>query len=118
MRDVYAIVLEAQQRAIEAIRAGQPCSKVVSAARDHIHEHGYGNNFDHGLGHGLGMEVHELPGLGRSGRKPLPVGAVVTVEPGIYIEGEFGVRIEDTIAVRKAGIENLTHAPKELTIVG
>ncbi|NQT87549.1 aminopeptidase P family protein [bacterium] len=118
MREVYAIVLEAQQRAIDAIRAGAPASDAVNAARSHIDECGYGDNFDHGLGHGLGLDVHELPGLSRTGKKPLQNGMVVTVEPGIYIEGKFGVRIEDTVVVRPGGVENLTQAPKELTVIG
>jgi len=117
MREVHGIVLEAQERAIEAARNGATVGDIVQAARGHIDACGYGNHFDHGLGHGLGMDVHELPGLGRDGKKPLPAGSVVTVEPGIYIEGEFGVRIEDALVVGHDGVENLTHTPKELTVV-
>jgi len=117
MRDVYAIVLEAQERAIAAIRAGVAGREVDAAARDLIKERGYGEAFAHGLGHGIGYEVHEPPGL-TGNKAPLQEGMVVTVEPGIYLQGRFGVRIEDTVAVTADGCENLTKAPKALTIIG
>jgi len=117
MREVYAIVLEAQERAIAAIRAGVAGRDVDAAARDLIKERGHGEAFAHGLGHGVGYEVHEPPGLTGS-KAPLEEGMVVTVEPGIYLQGRFGVRIEDTVAVTADGCENLTKAPKGITIVG
>lgn len=116
MREIYAIVLEAQQRAIAATRAGVPGTEVEAAARDLIREHGFGDHFAHGLGHGIGLEVHEPPGLG--GKAPLREGMVVTIEPGIYIQDQFGVRIEDMVLVTADGCENLTRTPKELTVVG
>lgn len=117
MREIYAIVLEAQERAIAAIRAGVPCRDVDAAARDLIEERGHGDAFAHGLGHGIGLEVHEPPGLS-GGKQPLREGMVVTVEPGIYLQGRFGVRIEDTVVVTADGCDNLTQAPKGITVVG
>ena len=117
MREVYAIVLDAQQRAIAAIRAGVAGRDVDAAARDLIKERGHGEAFAHGLGHGIGYEVHEPPGLTGS-KAPLEEGTVVTVEPGIYLQGRFGVRIEDTVVVTADGCDNLTQAPKGITVVG
>jgi len=116
MREVYAIVLEAQQRAIAAIRAGVAGREVDAAARDLINERGHGDAFAHGLGHGIGYEVHEPPGLTGS-KTPLEAGVVLTVEPGIYLQGRFGVRIEDTVAVTADGCENLTSTPKGITVI-
>jgi Xaa-Pro aminopeptidase len=120
MREVYGVVLEAQQRAIDAIRAGVPACDVYAAAREHIDAHGHGGLFDHGLGHGVGLEVHDspVPCLTRTNRRPLREGMVLTVEPGIYLEKRFGVRIEDTVVVTADGCENLMRADKSLTVVG
>ena len=117
MREVYAIVVEAQRRAIAAIRAGVAGRDVDAAARDLIRERGYGEAFAHGLGHGIGLEVHEPPGLSGS-KAPLEEGMVVTVEPGIYLQGRFGVRIEDTVVVTAGACRSLTRAPTSLAVVG
>lgn len=87
-------------------------------ARNHIEQAGYGKYFGHGLGHGLGMEVHEGPRLSPKGRQVLKPGMVVTVEPGIYVPKAGGTRIEDDIVITEGGNEVLTYAPKELVIVG
>ena len=114
---VYEIVLEAQKRAIEAIRPGKPCREVDAVARDYIASQGYGSCFGHGLGHSLGLEIHEDPRFNQTCGEPLEEGVVITVEPGIYLPGKFGVRIEDMVAVTKTGCEDLTHSPKELIVL-
>jgi len=90
---------------------------VDAAARAVIEAAGYGEKFGHGTGHGVGLDVHEAPGLGRTRGDPLAAGMVCTVEPGIYIEGLVGVRIEDTVLVTESGCERLTAFPKELQVV-
>ncbi len=117
MRMVYSVVLEAQRRGIEAARAGTPGSEPDRAAREFISERGYGGCFGHGFGHGIGVEVHEEPSLSPSNHEPLPEGAVVSAEPGIYIPGKFGVRIEDMLVLRRDGAENLTKAEKKLIVI-
>lgn len=116
-RNIYNIVFEAQRRAVDAIKAGVVCKTVDAVARDYISEHGFGDNFGHGLGHGLGYEVHEGPRLNRFSKGKLKVNNVVTVEPGIYIEGLGGVRIEDDVIVTAEGCEILNRTPKELIII-
>ena len=111
---VFNTVLEAQLAGIEAIRAGVTCESVDAAARDVIKKAGYGPKFGHGLGHGLGMEVHESPRLSRNQKMKLEAGMVVTVEPGIYMPGWGGVRIEDDVLVTKTGYELLSDVPKTL----
>ncbi len=111
---IYNIVLEAQLAGIEAIRPGVTCGEVDAAARSVIAKAGYGKQFGHGLGHGIGLEVHEAPRLGGNQETELKPGMVVTVEPGIYIPGWGGVRIEDDILVTKKGHEVLSNVPKEL----
>lgn len=111
---VYNTVLAAQLAGIEAIRPGAVCQDVDKAARDVIEQAGYGKQFGHGLGHGLGLEVHEAPRLGRNQELALQPGMVVTVEPGIYLPGWGGVRIEDDVLVTKTGYELLTDVPKRL----
>jgi Xaa-Pro aminopeptidase len=111
--EIYAIVLEAQQRALDRIRAGASCRDVDAAARDYIAERGYGDYFGHGLGHGVGLEIHEGPTLNPRSNERLKSGQVVTVEPGIYIPGFGGVRIEDLCLVTRTGHVNLTHAAKK-----
>ncbi|MEQ8849871.1 Xaa-Pro peptidase family protein [Botrimarina sp.] len=111
---VYNTVLEAQLAGIEAIRPGAVCQDVDRAARDVIEKAGYGKKFGHGLGHGLGLEVHEGPRLGRNQETELRPGMVVTVEPGVYLPGWGGVRIEDDVLVTKSGHELLSDVPKRL----
>ncbi len=113
-RQLYALVLEAQERALATIRPGVECSAVDSAARDFLAAAGYGHNFRHGLGHGVGLEIHEEPRLNPSSRLLLEPGMVVTVEPGVYIPGFGGVRIEDLVVVTRTGFRNLTGASKRL----
>ena len=114
---VYQAVLEAQTEAERTVRAGVECSKVDQAARRVLEEYGYAQYFTHGTGHGVGREIHELPRIGKKQHTPLPERAVVTVEPGVYIPGFGGVRIEDVVVVRKDGAEVLTLTPKELTVL-
>jgi len=117
MRKVYGIVLEAQQAGIATARAGIPGRKIDAAARAVIREAGYGEYFGHGFGHGVGLEIHEAPSVSELGTDPLPVGAMVSAEPGIYIPGRFGVRIEDVLWLTEDGAENITRLEKELIIL-
>jgi len=116
-REVYATVRRAQELAIEAIRAGAGLREVDAVARQHISQAGYGSNFGHGLGHGVGLRVHESPSMNERAEGTLAAGMVVTVEPGIYLPGWGGVRIEDLVVVRQEGAEVLTSLPKELDAV-
>jgi Xaa-Pro aminopeptidase len=111
-REVYAIVLKAQLAAEEALRAGPKGKEIDAVARQIIVDAGYGEYFGHGLGHGVGLAVHEEPGLGKLGEKPLQPNMVCTIEPGIYLPGEFGVRIEDMAVVTADGCRVLTKAKK------
>jgi Xaa-Pro aminopeptidase len=111
---VYSVVLEAQLEGIEAIRPGVKCEEVDAAARRRIEVAGFGKKFGHGLGHGLGLQVHEAPRLSRNQATILRPGMVVTVEPGIYLPGWGGIRIEDDVLVTKSGYELLTDMPKRL----
>jgi len=111
---IYRVVLNAQRKAIAAIRPGAVAHDVDRAARQVISKAGLGGHFGHGLGHGLGLQVHESPRLGANSRTVLKPGMVVTVEPGVYIPGWGGVRIEDDVLVTRAGHEVLTSLPKEL----
>lgn len=113
-RRVYEVVRAAQEMAIAAIRPGVPCREVDAAARKHIEAAGYGDAFKHGLGHGVGLRVHETPGLSARSEDTLAEGMVVTVEPGIYLDGWGGVRIEDLVHVRRDGAELLSSLPKSL----
>ncbi|MBI4465061.1 MAG: aminopeptidase P family protein [Acidobacteria bacterium] len=115
--EMYRAVLEAQLAAEEAVRAGAECSTVDAAARKVLQQYGYARYFTHSTGHGLGREVHEIPRVAPKQRTPLPERAVITVEPGVYISGYGGVRIEDVVVVRKEGAEVLTRTPKELTVL-
>jgi Xaa-Pro aminopeptidase len=110
--DVWNIVLKAQQAALDGIQAGMSGIEAHGLAGDIIEAAGYGDNFGHGLGHGVGLVVHEGPRASRLWDGTLEEGNILTVEPGIYLPGEFGVRIEDMVVVRENGIENLTHTPK------
>jgi Xaa-Pro aminopeptidase len=117
-REIYALVLAAQERALGAVRAGPNGKEVDAVARDLIERAGEGDRFGHGLGHGVGLEVHEGPRLSRlASEDPLLVGNVVTVEPGVYLPGRLGVRIEDLVVVTADGQEVLTRLSKELTVI-
>jgi len=113
-RDIYELVLRAQERAIEAIKPGVKCSAVDLKARDMITVEGYGANFGHGLGHGVGLEIHEKPGFTPKDDTVLEPGMVLTVEPGIYLNSWGGVRIEDLVLVTADGYEILSKSPKQL----
>lgn len=117
-RAIYGVVLEAQQRAVEAVRAGVSCSQVDAAARQHIARRGYARQFPHSTGHGLGLEVHEAPRIAASEKSVLPAGAIITIEPGVYLPGFGGVRIEDVVVVREKGAEVLTPTPKAFVEIG
>jgi Xaa-Pro aminopeptidase len=112
VRKLYNAVLEAQSRGIEALANGVPADKVDSAARGVLDRKGLGKYFTHSTGHGVGMEVHEAPRLGKRSKTPVCPGCVVTIEPGIYLEGLGGIRIEDTVLVGAGGPEILTPASK------
>jgi len=114
LRKVYEIVHEAQRRALDTIKPGIAAKAADAAARDYITEKGYGKQFGHSLGHGVGIEVHEMPMLAATSKETLAPGDVVTVEPGIYLPGVGGVRIEDMVHVTKTGYANLTRSPKRL----
>jgi Xaa-Pro aminopeptidase len=117
-REIYALVLVAQEQALAAVRAGPNGKEVDAVARDLIEAAGEGDHFGHGLGHGVGLEVHEGPRLSRlASEDPLLVGNVVTVEPGVYLPGRLGVRIEDLVVVAADGQEVLTRLSKELTVI-
>jgi Xaa-Pro aminopeptidase len=113
-REAYELVLEAQLAGLAAVRAGEGGRAVDSVARAIIAEAGHGEHFGHGLGHGVGREVHEAPRLSQRSEDELGAGNVVTVEPGVYLPGRFGVRIEDLVAVTDEGCEILTAVPKRL----
>lgn len=117
MKNVYSVVLEAQLAGIAAARAGVPGREVDGAGRAVIEKAGFGQYFGHGFGHSLGLDIHEAPNANPSGDSPLPAGAVISAEPGIYLPGRFGVRIEDILVVREAGAQVITQAPKELTVL-
>jgi Xaa-Pro aminopeptidase len=116
-REVYELVLRAQQASLEAVRPTASGKEVDAVAREMITEAGYGDRFGHGLGHGVGLEVHEGPRLAASSEDDLFEGNVVTVEPGIYLPGRFGVRIEDLVVITAEGHRNLSGLPKDLQIV-
>lgn len=116
-RAVYELVLRAQEQALAAVAPGPTGKEVDAVARSIIEEAGHGEHFGHGLGHGVGMEVHEGPRLSKLGEAALVVGNVVTVEPGVYVPGAVGVRIEDLVVVTEHGNEVLTSLPKQLRIV-
>ena len=117
MEQVYAIVLAAQKAGINAARAGVPGREVDAAARQVIAEAGYGEYFCHGFGHSLGLDIHEAPNANASEDRALPVGTVVSAEPGIYLPGRFGVRIEDVLILREGGCEDITRSPKDLIVL-
>lgn len=115
--EIYNIVLEAQKLACSSVKPGITCSELDKIARDYITEKGYGDYFGHGLGHGIGVEIHEFPSVNAKTDIILEEGMVITIEPGIYLEGFGGVRIEDDVVVRKNGGEILNKTSKELMIL-
>ncbi len=114
VRDIYRVVLKANRAGIDAVRPGVLMSEVDAAARCVIEKAGYGKQFGHGLGHGIGLDIHEAPRLNSTSKRPLKPGMVVTIEPGIYLPGIGGVRIEDDVLVTRAGKKVLTTSPKDL----
>ncbi len=117
MERVYHTVLEAQRAGIAAARAGVTGSEVDRAARQVIQQAGYGSFFSHSFGHSLGLEIHESPNASPSEQTVFPAGAVISAEPGIYLPGHFGVRIEDVLVLREGGCEDITQAPKNLIVL-
>ena len=117
-REVYALVGAAQLAGLEAVSAGAHGREVDSVARKVIEQAGYGERFGHGLGHGVGLEIHEAPRLSQRSEDHLEAGNIVTVEPGVYLPGELGVRTEDLLLVTEGGCEILTSVSKELRVLG
>jgi Xaa-Pro aminopeptidase len=118
VRTGYDTVLRAQEQALDAAKAGMTGSELDEVAREVIEEAGMGPYFSHGLGHGIGLQVHEWPRVSKTVDYELPAGACVTIEPGVYIpEQGYGVRIEDIVVLREEGCENLTTSPKELNVL-
>jgi Xaa-Pro dipeptidase len=118
LKQIYNSVLKANELGIQALKPGVPMLEADLAARSHIDACGYGDCFTHRLGHGIGLDIHEYPSLHGANSDLLREGMVVTVEPGIYVPGLGGVRIEDDVLVTSEGSETLTTFPKELTIIG
>ena len=115
--EIYNTVLKAQTEALKNIKPNAICKEIDKTARDIITAKGYGEFFGHGLGHSVGLEIHENPAFNTRDETPLQKGMVITVEPGIYLPDKFGVRIEDMVAVTDTGFENLTQSPKNLIII-
>jgi Xaa-Pro aminopeptidase len=113
----YKAVLEAQLAGIAAVRAGATAASVDRATRRILKQHDLEREFVHSTGHGLGLEIHEAPRLGKSDKTRLEAGMAITIEPGVYIEGWGGVRIEDTVLVTASGCEVLTPTPKDLVVL-
>lgn len=116
-KEVYNTVLKAQTTACDTIKAGENCADMDKIARDIIYNAGYKGCFGHSLGHSVGIDIHETPTLSPNSKDVLSAGNIVTVEPGIYIENKFGVRIEDMVCVTENGCINLTKSPKNLIIL-
>jgi Xaa-Pro aminopeptidase len=114
LEDIYAIVLQAQEAALRAVRPGVAARDIDAAARSVIAEAGYGDYFGHGLGHGFGLQIHEAPWVRTNSETPVEAGMVFTLEPGIYLPGWGGVRIEDDVLVTPDGAERLTHLSRDL----
>jgi Xaa-Pro aminopeptidase len=113
-RAAYEAVLEAEQAALDAVSAGAICEDVDEAARGVLRKEGLAEAFSHSTGHGVGLEIHEPPRIGAGQKNRLLAGMVVTIEPGIYLPGRFGIRIEDMVVVTRNGGQVLTPAPKAL----
>ena len=117
-KNLYSIVLEAQKRGVAAVRAGITGKELDAVCRDYIRERGYTKEFNHGTGHGVGLEIHEEPVANAKSDTVFSENMIITVEPGIYLSGEIGLRIEDSVIVKADGCELLTHSPKELIEIG
>lgn len=117
LKKIYQIVLDSQLKAIEFAKSGVSTKALDNVSRDYIKSKGYGDKFGHGLGHGLGIEVHELPSVSQRMDLSIPDGVVVTIEPGIYVDGVGGVRIEDDVVIRNGSCEVLNKAEKKLLVV-
>ena len=117
MKKVYDTVLQAQLAGLAITKAGVPGKDIDAAARKVITDAGYGSYFGHGYGHSLGLEIHEVPNTNPGNSDPMPENAVASAEPGIYLPGKFGVRIEDVTIFKADGCENITHSPKNLIII-
>lgn len=117
MKQVYQIVLDANMRALEVIREGVPCNDIDAIARDYIAQQGYDDYFGHGLGHGVGLDIHEEPRFSSKCKVITKENMVITDEPGIYLPGKFGVRIEDLVVVQKNGCKILSTSDKQLIIL-
>jgi Xaa-Pro aminopeptidase len=113
-RKVYEAVLEAQENAVQAVAPGASCAEVDEAARSVLRREGLAEAFTHSTGHGVGLEIHEPPRIGAGQAARLQPGLVITIEPGVYLPGKFGIRIEDMVAVTRSGGQVLTPAPKAL----
>ena len=118
LADAYAVLLEAQQAAVAAAVVGTPCEEVDATARRIITEAGWGEQFIHRTGHGIGIEEHEDPYIVSGNGTPLEPGHAFSIEPGIYLPGRGGVRIEDTLVVRDGEPDLLTHSPRDLLVLG
>ena len=117
MEQVYYVVLAAQKAGIAAARAGMPGRELDAAARKVIEEAGYGDYFTHSFGHSLGLEIHESPNASPGETRPLPAGTVISAEPGIYLPGRFGVRIEDVLVLEEGGCRDIAQSPKNLIVL-
>lgn len=117
LKEIYEIVYQANKKVNESAKAGMTGAELDAIARDYIAEHGYGPQFGHTLGHGIGLEVHEGPSLSFRNEEKLVVNNIVTNEPGIYVPGLGGVRIEDDLVIKENGVEVLMTTPKELIIL-
>ena len=117
MKHIYGAVLEAQLAGIDAVRAGARTAAVDAAARRVLRGHGLEGAFVHSTGHGLGLEIHEPPRLGKRDKGRLAAGMAITIEPGVYLEGFGGIRIEDTVLVTERGCEILTPTSKDLRVL-
>ena len=117
MKKVYDIVLKAQLAVLDSVKPGAKCSDVDKIARDIISENGYGKYFGHATGHGVGLDIHESPVVSPRSETMLKKGMIITDEPGIYLPGKFGVRIEDVLILREGGCEVITKAAKQLLIL-
>ena len=116
-KKIFTIVREAQENAVDAVKPGVPISEVDKAARETIEQAGFGKDFIHRTGHGLGLEVHEPPSVWRENPLLMRSGMVFTIEPGIYLPGKFGIRIEDTVAVTDRGADRLTVSSRDLVVI-
>jgi Xaa-Pro aminopeptidase len=117
-KEIHEVVLQAQEAAFQAVKPGVPAEEIDRAARRVIDEAGYADRFIHRTGHGIGLEEHEHPYIVEGNEEALEPGMCFSIEPGIYLEGRFGVRIEDIVAVTEDGAVRLNHAPRDLTVVG